>query len=67
MLISFLLASSLNIASVTMLMVNFPSGAELLRETTTVSQSSGKELISNRACNSSSNFNLTLARSFTIL
>ncbi|KAF5948318.1 hypothetical protein HYC85_014275 [Camellia sinensis] len=46
--------------SVTMLMVSFTSGAELLKETTNVAQLFGKELSSSMACISSSKSILTL-------
>lgn len=58
--ISFLRAFSLNRASLTMLMVNFSFGAELLGETTNGSNLSGIELRSRRASISSLNFSVTL-------
>lgn len=64
---SFLHASSLNMLSLTMFSVRKPLGAELLSDTTSVSQLSSKELWSksNNACNSSSRIIFMLVSSFT--
>lgn len=63
--ISFLLASSLSVLSLTISMVRFPFGAELLREITKVSQLSGNELSNKSACNSSWRFIFMVVNWFT--
>ena len=61
---SFLLASSLNMFSFTMLIVITPFGVELLEDTTKVFQLSCKELNKSKACTSSFSSSFMVDNSF---